>query len=1370
MAARGLSRSRPLLIVAAWVAVVAGLLAPVPDATAAGSGSLTAAPGQGVAGEPLVLKGSTGTKVARAVQLQRKQGGGWSTVAKGKTSAKGKFSFATTFPSASSSYRVKAPRVKVKRTTYAVVTTPVRVVAPQPQGATLTLPPTGQLDDVVEADGAFTPARPGRVVRLEHQSGSAWQLVDQDAEGPTGDVSFDLDLDGVGTQTYRVVAAAAGGASAVASAARSILVQAGSSDTTPPGPVTGLAVTVTTSSTVTLSWTNPGDADLAGVVVRRAAGATPPASPSAGTLVADVDEPGTEITDSGLAAGTQYSYAVFAHDDVPNYSTSRTVTTSTSTDQDTTPPDPVTELSVTDTTSSSVSLSWTNPGDADLTGAMVRRAAGPVAPASPSAGTLVADVTEPGTTVTDSGLAASTQYSYAVFAHDGVPNYASGATVTTSTAAPPDTTPPGPVTGLSVTGTTSSTVTLSWTDPGDADLAGVMVRRAAGATPPASPSAGTLVSDVAKPGTGVTDSGLAAGTQYSYAVFAHDGVPNYSTSKTVTTTTTASSTGDWSQSRHDPEHRGWAPTESVITPGNAASVQEEWSTTGGVPAIVGTTLYDVTSDPLNGHGLLQAHDLTTGAPLWSVGTDGCTSGPVSVTATAVVLGCSQPRAYARTGTHALLWDTADSDPGQFFSNDLVLGDRLVAWSSNAVASYQLSDGQRAWQQLLPAGANSILDVAASGNTVVVAYDDRLRGLNATTGGQLWSTAGIVSSQLVIAGGFVYTNDDGGVSRYSLATGAADGWTVPDGSNVYQIEAADADTVYVWEAVFDFGPPSPSVLHALRASDGTQRWQYDVPSRVASVAIAGDVVWLTSTDIFSQGRNADLIALNRVTGDELRHVNWADNFYGWTSVAFADGKVVVNQGGSAGMSPSRLRVLGLAGPRPTVTTPVLPLGRTGQAYSATIEATGAGPMTWTIDSGSLPAGLNLSPAGVVSGTPTTPGTARVVVRATGTNGRTDTRSLPLQVVTSGTPSWTTTARDATRNAFEPGMGELDLPNAPSIAFRWKTTPPGPTQFGYDQDVALSGTTLYTVGWDGALKAFDTTGSQANRAPVWSALPSAGNGQGYVGPVSISGTRILVADNDGRVHGVSTVTGADLWHTDTAVAWNGTAPLVVGTGVFVRDGSYAIRGFSVADGTPLWNGSASPATDVWSSLSSDGTRIYGMSKCDVVAVNAATGGIAWQVPVRIAPADQCAAAFNTPPTPVVAGGRVYAGEPAARVVLDAATGAVDLRFAISGFGNSSGVVVGGLWCFESDSHVVAVDTATGLLAWRSADTVGDGAELSSTGDLLLVSTQSQVVGISRLDGETVVDAGTLLGVGGVPAIGTNRFFLTAQDGTRAYGPIS
>ena len=62
--------------------------------------------------------------------------------------------------------------------------------------------------------------------------------------------------------------------------------------------------------------------------------------------------------------------------------------------------------------------------------------------------------------------------------------------------------------------------------------------------------------------------------------------------------------------------------------------------------------------------------------------------------------------------------------------------------------------------------------------------------------------------------------------------------------------------------------------------------------------------------------------------------------------------------------------------PTITTTSLPTRRGGSSVSASlVESGGTGPYTWMVSGGSLPAGLSLnSSSGVISGTPTTTGTA------------------------------------------------------------------------------------------------------------------------------------------------------------------------------------------------------------------------------------------------------------------------------------------------------------------------------------------------------------------------------------------------------------
>jgi hypothetical protein len=118
-----------------------------------------------------------------------------------------------------------------------------------------------------------------------------------------------------------------------------------------------------------------------------------------------------------------------------------------------------------------------------------------------------------------------------LFAHDGTPGYAARAAVTVNTVLLPVTSP--------IATPASTSIDLSWTSPTGSTLTGVMIRRAEGATPPASASAGTRVTDTDNLAASFTDTGLAPGTQYSYAFFAHDGTPVYAASATVTATTVA---------------------------------------------------------------------------------------------------------------------------------------------------------------------------------------------------------------------------------------------------------------------------------------------------------------------------------------------------------------------------------------------------------------------------------------------------------------------------------------------------------------------------------------------------------------------------------------------------------------------------------------------------------------------------------------------------------------------------------------------------------------------------------------------------------------------------------------------------------------
>jgi hypothetical protein len=83
----------------------------------------------------------------------------------------------------------------------------------------------------------------------------------------------------------------------------------------------------------------------------------------------------------------------------------------------------------------------------------------------------------------------------------------------------------------------------------------------------------------------------------------------------------------------------------------------------------------------------------------------------------------------------------------------------------------------------------------------------------------------------------------------------------------------------------------------------------------------------------------------------------------------------------------------------ITTTSLIDGVTGIAYSQTLSATGgSSPYTWSLASGALPAGLTITPAGVISGTPTTAGNSSFVVQVqdTGTPQQIKTQSLSIRI--------------------------------------------------------------------------------------------------------------------------------------------------------------------------------------------------------------------------------------------------------------------------------------------------------------------------------------------------------------------------------------
>jgi chitodextrinase len=181
---------------------------------------------------------------------------------------------------------------------------------------------------------------------------------------------------------------------------------------------------------------------------------------------------------------------------------------------DTTAPSVPTGLASTAKTDRSVTLSWSASSDnVAVSGYDVFRDDTQVGSSST-------------TGYTDNGLTPGTQYSYTVRARDAANNASARSTALIVATLTPDTTAPSVPTGLTASGTTSSSVALAWTASTDNyGVAGYEVFR--NGTPVASVTA-----------TAYSDTSLTPSTAYSYTVRAKDAAGNTSAQSAALSVTT----------------------------------------------------------------------------------------------------------------------------------------------------------------------------------------------------------------------------------------------------------------------------------------------------------------------------------------------------------------------------------------------------------------------------------------------------------------------------------------------------------------------------------------------------------------------------------------------------------------------------------------------------------------------------------------------------------------------------------------------------------------------------------------------------------------------------------------------------------------
>lgn len=233
---------------------------------------------------------------------------------------------------------------------------------------------------------------------------------------------------------------------------------------------------------------------------------------------------------------------------------------------DQSPPAVPTGLAVTGATNDSITLAWNAVGDADL-----------------DYYTLYKDgsiyTTSSATTITVTGLATGSSYSFAVSATDTAGNESSlSGTVqgATQTSGGGDTAAPAVPSGLAVVGASESSLSLDWSDNGESDLVGYEVYLD-----------GSLLTTTSS--SAYTYTGLSAGTSYTLAVAAYDSSGNSSARATL-------------QASTDQEPPSYACTESTAS---------NYSHVGAGRAYVCNSWYTCATGSGENMGLYNTYTTTT---------------------------------------------------------------------------------------------------------------------------------------------------------------------------------------------------------------------------------------------------------------------------------------------------------------------------------------------------------------------------------------------------------------------------------------------------------------------------------------------------------------------------------------------------------------------------------------------------------------------------------------------------------------------------------------------------------------------------------------------------------------------------------------
>ncbi|HYG73816.1 MAG TPA: putative Ig domain-containing protein [Planctomycetota bacterium] len=131
--------------------------------------------------------------------------------------------------------------------------------------------------------------------------------------------------------------------------------------------------------------------------------------------------------------------------------------------------------------------------------------------------------------------------------------------------------------------------------------------------------------------------------------------------------------------------------------------------------------------------------------------------------------------------------------------------------------------------------------------------------------------------------------------------------------------------------------------------------------------------------------------------------------------------------------------------PSITTSTLPAGNVGVIYNQTLASTGGtAPLSWSVSSGSLPAGLTLNEAsGQITGTPTAPGTSSFQIRLVDAANSSSARQLSISVAQGDSAPQIVSSPVTSANIGTPYTYAVTVSGYPESTFSLSSAPAGMT---------------------------------------------------------------------------------------------------------------------------------------------------------------------------------------------------------------------------------------------------------------------------------------------------------------------------------------